>query len=69
MSESSSEFVAGAGALNLQVTYDLMHDLSVTFAARNLADALVKEYGNNLSQPVAIYNNGRQYYLTAEYKF
>ena len=69
VSESSSEFVAGAGALNLQLTYTLMRNLSVTVAARNLTDALVKEYGNNLSQPVAIYNNGRQYYLTAQYKF
>jgi iron complex outermembrane receptor protein len=61
--------VAGAGYINLQVSYDLLRNLSLTFAARNLTDELVKEYGNNLSQPVAIYNNGRQYYLTAEYKF
>ncbi len=69
VSESSAENVAGAGYLNLQVSYDLLRNLSLTFAARNLSDELVKEYGNNLSQPVAIYNNGRQYYLTAQYKF
>ena len=68
-SESAAENVAGAGYINLQVSYDLLRNLSLTFAARNLTDELVKEYGNNLSQPVAIYNNGRQYYLTAEYKF
>ncbi len=69
VSESSAENVANAGFLNLQVTYTLLHNLTLTFSARNLGDELIKEYGNNLTQPVAIYNNGRQYYLTAEYKF
>ena len=53
----------------MQVGYSVTRDLSVTFSARNLTGELVKEYGQNLSQPVAIYNNGRQYYLTAQYKF
>jgi iron complex outermembrane receptor protein len=69
VSESSAQNVADAGFLNLQVSYTILRNLSLTFSARNLADELIKEYGNNLSQPVAIYNNGRQYYLTAEYKF
>ena len=69
VSEGSPQNVANAGFLNMQVSYDLLHNLSLTFSARNLTDELIKEYGQNLSQPVAIYNNGRQYYLSAEYKF
>ncbi|MGH8317763.1 MAG: TonB-dependent receptor [Steroidobacteraceae bacterium] len=69
VAESSPQNVADAGFLNLQVTYDVLKNLSVTLDARNLTDELIKEYGLNLSQPVAIYNNGRQYYLYAEYKF
>jgi iron complex outermembrane receptor protein len=69
VAEGSPQNVANAGFLNMQVSYDVLHNLSVTFSARNLTDELIKEYGQNLSQPVAIYNNGRQYYLSAEYKF
>ena len=69
VAEGSPQNVANAGFLNLQVSYSVLKNLSVTFSARNLTDELIKEYGQNLSQPVAMYNNGRQYYLTAEYKF
>jgi iron complex outermembrane receptor protein len=69
VSEASPQNMADAGFLNLQVSYDILRDLSLTFSARNLGDELVKEYGQNLAQPVAIYNNGRQFYLTAQYKF
>jgi iron complex outermembrane receptor protein len=69
VAEGSPQNVANAGFLNMQVGYSVTRDLSVTFSARNLTGELIKEYGQNLSQPVAIYNNGRQYYLTAQYKF
>lgn len=69
VSESSAENVASAGYLNMQASYRLLHDLTLTFSVRNLTDELVKEYGNNVTQPVAIYNNGRQYYLTAQFTF
>jgi outer membrane receptor protein involved in Fe transport len=55
--------------LNAQVTYDITSALSLSFSGRNLTDKIIYEYGKNTSQPVAIYDNGRQYYLNATYKF
>ena len=51
------------------MNYDITSNLSLSFSGRNLADKIIYEYGVNTSQPVAIYDNGRQFYLTANYKF
>jgi len=41
----------------------------VTISGRNLTNKIIYEYGVNTSEPVAIYDNGRQYYLNVNYKF
>ena len=69
VSESSPQSMANWYNVNAQVSYDITHDLSLSFSGRNLTDKIIYEYGANTSQPVAIYDNGRQYYLTANYKF
>jgi iron complex outermembrane recepter protein len=69
VSESSPQYMANWYNLNAQVSYDVTHALSLTFSGRNLTDKIIYEYGKNTSQPVAIYDNGRQFYLSANYKF
>jgi iron complex outermembrane receptor protein len=41
----------------------------LTLNALNLTDETIKYYAANESQPRAFYDNGRQYYFTATYKF
>ena len=69
VSESSPQYMANWYNLNAQVTYDITSALSLSFSGRNLTDKIIYEYGTNISEPVAIYDNGRQYYLSATYKF
>jgi iron complex outermembrane receptor protein len=69
VSESSPQSMANWYNVNAQVNYDITSNLSLSFSGRNLTDKIIYEYGANTSQPVAIYDNGRQYYLTANYKF
>jgi iron complex outermembrane receptor protein len=69
VSASSPQNMANWYNLNAQVNYDITHALSLTFSGRNLTNKIIYEYGVNTSQPVAIYDNGRQYYLNVNYKF
>lgn len=69
VSESSPQSMANWYNLNAQVSYNVTSNLSLAFSGRNLTDKIIYEYGQNTSQPVAIYDNGRQFYLTANYKF
>lgn len=69
VSESSPENMANWDNLDAEVNYTVMRNLTVSFTARNLTDEIIKYYGQNEAQPVAIYNNGRRFYLTATYKF
>jgi iron complex outermembrane recepter protein len=66
---SSPQYMANWYNLNATVTYNITHALSLTFDGRNLTDEIIKEYGINETEPVAIYDNGRQFFLTANYKF
>jgi iron complex outermembrane recepter protein len=69
VSESSPQYMANWYNLNAQVSYDITSALSVTASGRNLTNKIIYEYGKNTSQPVAIYDNGRQFYLNVNYKF
>ena len=69
VSESSPQYMGNWYNLNAQVSYNITHALSLTFSGRNLTDKIIYEYGVNTTQPVAIYDNGRQFYLSATYKF
>ncbi|MFI4886273.1 MAG: TonB-dependent receptor [Steroidobacterales bacterium] len=66
---SSPQYMANWYNLNATVTYNITSAFSLTFDGRNLTDEIIKEYGINESQPVAIYDNGRQFFLSANYKF
>ena len=69
VSASSPQNMANWYNLNAQANYDITSALSVTFSGRNLTNKIIYEYGVNTSQPVAIYDNGRQYFLNVNYKF
>jgi iron complex outermembrane recepter protein len=69
VSESSPQNMGDWYNLNAQVSYDITSNLSLSFSGRNLTDKIIYEYGANTSEPVAIYDNGRQFYFNANYKF
>ena len=48
---------------------DLADKFTVSLDGLNLNDPTLKYYGDTKEQPRAFYSNGRQYYLTARYKF
>ncbi|MBI3716296.1 MAG: TonB-dependent receptor [Betaproteobacteria bacterium] len=49
--------------------YRVNDNLSITLDGQNLNDPKLKYYALNKDQPRSIYQNGRQYYLTARIKF
>jgi iron complex outermembrane receptor protein len=60
---SFPQVMAGTGNLAASVSYKINENLSVTFDALNLNNAVLRYYGMNKDQPIASYSNGRQYYL------
>ncbi|MGH8294363.1 MAG: TonB-dependent receptor [Steroidobacteraceae bacterium] len=66
---ASPQYMANWYNLNAALTYNITHAFSLTFDGRNLTDKIIEEYGINETEPVAIYDNGRQFFLTANYKF
>ncbi|MCK9687536.1 TonB-dependent receptor [Scleromatobacter humisilvae] len=59
----------GVGVLSASLGYKMGEHLSFSLDAQNLNDPILKYYGDVKSEPRAIYNNGRQYYLTAHFKY
>lgn len=60
---SFPQVMAGTGNLAGSVNYKINDNLSITFDALNLNNAVLRYYGMNKDQPIASYSNGRQYYL------
>lgn len=68
--ETVQEFEDNWHNLNAQVSWNLLHSLDLTFTAENLTNTELRYYTNgNPAIPFAMYNNGRTFYLTAQYKF
>jgi iron complex outermembrane receptor protein len=59
----------GTGVLSASLGYKMGEHLSFSLDAQNLNDPILKYYGDFKSEPRAIYNNGRQYYVTAHFKY
>lgn len=49
--------------------YKISDNFSIQFDAQNLNNPKLKYYALNQDQPRSIYQNGRQFYLTARFKF
>jgi iron complex outermembrane receptor protein len=59
----------GVGSLDASLNVKVTKQLSIHLDARNLNDPKLKYYALNKDQPRAIYQNGRQYYLTASFEY
>ncbi len=69
-------YQAGAGYLSFSLGYKLNDNVSFSFDAMNLNNPTLRYYVNGTQAglgfgkaPEAFYTNGRQYYLTANFKF
>ncbi|MDP9123588.1 MAG: TonB-dependent receptor [Pseudomonadota bacterium] len=59
----------GVGVLSASLGYKLGDHLSFSLDAQNLNDPILRYYGDNKSEPRAIYRNGRQFYVAAHFKY
>jgi iron complex outermembrane receptor protein len=62
-------YQAAVGEVNASLNVKINKMFSVHLDARNLNNAKLKYYALNTEQPRAIYQNGRQYYLTASFEY
>jgi iron complex outermembrane receptor protein len=60
---------ADVGDLSASLNVNVTKQLSVHLDGRNLNNPKLKYYALNSDQPRAIYQNGRQFYLTATYTY
>ena len=60
---SFPQVMDGTGNLAASFSYKVSDNISLTFDALNLNNAVLKYYGENKDQPIAFYSNGRQYYF------
>ena len=68
--EGTQEFQDNWANLDAALTWTVLHNLSLNFNAQNLTNENIRYYANgNPGAPFAIYDNGRTFYLTAQYKF
>jgi len=59
----------GGGVLSASLGYKISDHFAISLDGQNLNNPILKYYGNVISEPRAIYQNGRQYYLTARIKY
>jgi len=57
------------GVISASLNYKINDKFSLSLDGQNLNDPLLKYYGANMDQPRSIYQNGRQFYLTARVKY
>jgi len=62
-------YTEGSGTLALSLGYTFNDHWAVHFDAINLNDPIQRYYAYNKDQPLAIYDNGRQYFLSLNGKF
>ncbi len=60
---------AAAGNLSASLAYTFSDNFALSLDGLNLNNPKLKYYALNEDQPRSIYSNGRQYYLTARFKF
>ena len=62
-------YQAAVGDLSASLNVKITKQVSIHFDARNINNPKLKYYALNTDQPRAIYQNGRQYYLTASFEY
>ncbi len=68
LDRSTAENQQSIGDLDASVDVSISKNATLTFDALNLTDELLKYYANNTSQPRAIYDNGRQFFVGVRIK-
>jgi iron complex outermembrane receptor protein len=66
---TSNVFETALTSLDAAASVNVTNYLAVTFEAQNLTDAKVVQYDNVLSNPRAIYDNGRVYFAGVKLRF
>jgi iron complex outermembrane receptor protein len=66
---SSNLFETALTSLDMAASVNVTNYLAVTFEAQNLTDAKISAYDNTLSNPSALYDNGRVYFAGVKLKF
>jgi iron complex outermembrane receptor protein len=56
-------------SLDASASYQLMHNLWLTADAINLTNDKVQQYSGTTTRPRAIYDNGRQFYVGARFRY
>ena len=69
LDRSTAFYQAGGGDLSATAGVTITKWMSVTLDGRNLNNPKLKYYALNTDQPRSIYTNGRQYFLTARFKY
>ncbi|MGN6526672.1 MAG: TonB-dependent receptor [Burkholderiaceae bacterium] len=69
LDRSTAFYQAGVGNLTASLNFNVTKNVAIHLDARNLNNPKLKYYALNSDQPRSIYENGRQYYLTASYEF
>ena len=59
----------GGAVVSASLGYKISENFAVSLDGQNLNNPTLKYYGDYKSEPRAIYQNGRQYYLTARIKY
>ncbi|HEY8974316.1 MAG TPA: TonB-dependent receptor [Burkholderiaceae bacterium] len=62
-------FQRGVGVVSASLGLKFGQHLSFSLDAQNLNDPILKYYGDTKDEPRAIYRNGRQFYLSAHFKY
>ncbi len=62
------QVMAATGNLDASFNYKINDNLSLSFDALNLSNAVLRYYGQNTDQPIQFYSNGRQYYFGLQAK-
>jgi len=60
---------ASTYSLDASASINVMKNIALTFDAVNITDKNLRYYGENKSQPRAIYDNGRQFYFGVRMKY
>jgi iron complex outermembrane recepter protein len=64
LDRASAQNQADTASLAASLGWKISEQFSLTLDGMNLNNPVLKYYADNKSQPTAVYNNGRQYYLT-----
>jgi iron complex outermembrane receptor protein len=68
LDRASAQNQADTATLSASLGWKISERFTLSLDGMNLNNPVLKYYADNTSQPTAVYNNGRQYYLTLRVK-